>query len=103
MTAIIGFSLGSYALLVADTRVTSHAIRDDELKVGRTPWGLISGSGSGGFVRSIINESAQEQGDVEQLLYVVAKVRGDAEKHFADDAEIAERIDATGFILTYYG
>ncbi len=105
MTAIIGFSLGSYALIVGDTRSASAnggaARGDDQRKIAHIHFGLFAGAGSAAMIRKVSERIDQRRLGINTVEHVLNGFRTRVLADYSDDREIVASVTETRVIYTY--
>ena len=111
MTMVVGLQLGSYTMLVADTRMTFYPpneasyFEDGNEKIHHTQLGIISGAGNGGLLRRVAARLDGEEfatcnsnGHIEQAIIE------ECEDYLVpSDPHLAEMTRATAWLTTYVG
>lgn len=110
MTAIVGFNLGTYVLIAADTRVSYYpngrlVYRDDEKKIRKTSMGIIAGAGLADFLDTVKERLEQEQiTHTDRILEIVREERQALNgKPWSRDTRVQEALKTTAWMFTYLG
>lgn len=110
MTIAIGLHLGSYVMLVADTRTTNYLFgqptqfRDDSEKIHRTGFGLLTGAGYCPLLDGLEGRFAalSNGGSTNDLLRIAREERARLEPQMRMARLLSGKVvDNTGWIFTY--
>lgn len=110
MTLVLGFHLGRYAMLVADTRVSWFppdapiAYRDERVKISRTSLGLITGAGFIGLLDAVKRRlDFQDLFLSDRIVEIAAEERQriETDPRYRQDPRVIESLSTTGWLFTY--
>lgn len=108
MTLVVGFNVGPYALVAADTRVSYYPpsgprFDDDRRKIVRTPLGgLATGAGMIALLDPVKARLTADVAFVDDILRAIAETRDAVEaRHPNPDSRVAEALETTAWMFTY--
>jgi hypothetical protein len=110
VTVVVGFNLGTYAIVGADTRISYYDdslehiwYRDDEAKIRQTRIGMIAGAGSGALLDAVKARLLLEE--VLHTDQIKAIVREESQKVLRNRMSPAHRelTRDTTWLFTYIG
>jgi hypothetical protein len=111
MTMVVGLQLGSYTMLVADTRMTFYPpnqpsfFEDGKEKIHHTKLGIISGAGNGGLLRRVATRlDSAEFATCNSNTQIERAIIEEFENYpVPSDPDLAERTAETAWLTTYVG
>lgn len=108
MTMAVGFHLGGYVMLAADTRVTGYlfgvpiSCQDDQEKVHRTGIGLITGAGYCPLLEAVRDRfKSMGEGNSNDIIRIIREEREKQRAQLALAGLISSKSVDTGWIFTY--
>lgn len=108
MTMVVGFNLGEYILIGADSRVSWYpndrlVFRDDHSKIRHTSMGLISGAGLIDFLDPVKQRLADEEVEhTDRIREIILEERARLDDwEWRHDRRVSKAIEGTAWMLTY--